>query len=473
MNIFVLSTFCFGFSALLLGFMIYMKRRDKLGKLWFIYSSVISLWATGYAFQINNAVDFHRGLWASRFADAAAVFIPFCWLRFIYEFLGMPANKKLFRPLLWISVAIFLTFPTPFFIPTLKKKSHIGFDHFVTAGPMFHLFTAIFVVAVLYGFYLTFKAYFRPDLSLERRNQIRIFFLASSLGFFGGSMAFLPVYNINLPVGFGTLVLPFFPFLMAFAMTRYRLLDVDEVIKVAHREKLAAIGTLAASINHEIRNPLYVIQGLAGSFLENVKDNIYPDSNTALERANEIFRKTENQATRAMDIMKRFAIFVKQSVNQEAQMESVNLSAVMDDILPLVNHELRMDKIELVRNIPESISPIRADRRHVEEILFNLIVNACQAMKAQETGARIEIGAEQHNGTVKVKVEDNGPGIPAGRLSKIFEPFYTTKEEGTGLGLYITKQLVERNKGKILVKSELWKGTAFTLEFKRACEKEG
>ena len=166
-----------------------------------------------------------------------------------------------------------------------------------------------------------------------------------------------------------------------------------------------------------------------------------------------------------MDIMKRFAMFAKQSVSQEPTLDRVDLANVMEDIHPLISYEFKLDKIELIKNIPANISPLYVDRRHIEEILFNLIVNACQAMKTREIGGRIEISAAQHNGTVKIKVEDNGPGIPADRLSKIFEPFYTTKEEGTGLGLYVTKQLVERNKGKISVKSEIGKGTIFSLEF--------
>ena len=75
--------------------------------------------------------------------------------------------------------------------------------------------------------------------------------------------------------------------------------------------------------------------------------------------------------------------------------------------------------------------------------------------------------SEQEDGRISILVKDNGPGIPSDRIKQIFEPFYTTKEEGTGLGLYITKQLVEKNGGKISVKSKIGEGTKFVLEFKR------
>ena len=111
-------------------------------------------------------------------------------------------------------------------------------------------------------------------------------------------------------------------------------------------------------------------------------------------------------------------------------------------------------------------SSVMVNRRHMEEILFNLMINACHAMG--EHGGEIRIKAEKVNGSISVDVEDNGPGISKENILRIFEPFYSTKcEKGSGLGLYITKQLVERNGGKITVKSKLGQGTTFRLEFKR------
>ena len=129
-----------------------------------------------------------------------------------------------------------------------------------------------------------------------------------------------------------------------------------------------------------------------------------------------------------------------------------------------------LEKIEFAQNIPTDLPPLKVDRRHLEEILFNLIVNACQALKAvpRDTAkSKIEISAAQQNGHINIAISDNGPGIPSDRLKKIFEPFFTTKEEGTGLGLYIVKQLVEKNSGKIFVQSECGKGTVFSLKFIR------
>ena len=163
-----------------------------------------------------------------------------------------------------------------------------------------------------------------------------------------------------------------------------------------------------------------------------------------------------------MEIMKRFAMFAKQGVKEETQLAEISLSETFEGVLPLIRHELELDKIQLVKKVPNDLPRIRADRRQIEEIFFNLIVNACQAMK---DGGKLTVQAEQRNGSVQVEIQDDGPGIPSEQISKIFEPFYTTKESGTGLGLYVTKQLVERNGGHIFLQSKLNQGTNFILKF--------
>lgn len=466
MNIFIMSVLCFSFCLILLGFMVYLKRQDNLGKAWLIYSLFCGFWAMGYTFQINNQVDYQKALYASRFADAMALWVPLAWLHLVYEFLDRKMGRKLLVAIGGITFAIFLTTPTELFISGMKNKSHIGFDHFVVAGPSFHIFTALFVSVVFYGFILLLQDYLNSNVSAAKRRQILYFLFATAIGFLGASPAFLPVYDIDLPINYSTLLMPFFPFAMVFAITRYRLMDIDQMAHAAHREKLVAIGTLATSINHEIRNPLYVIQGLAGSFLANREEGIYRDNEVTVEKASEILTKVAEHSTRAMEIMKGFARFAKQTSNEIIETKIVKLDEILDGIQPLLARELEMSNIELVKSIPINFPSIQADPRQIEEILFNLVVNACQAIKAGSAAhGKILIHGSQNNGCIRLAIEDNGPGIAERQLSQIFEPFYTTKEEGTGLGLYITKQLVERNGGKIKVNSKLGQGTTFSLEF--------
>ena len=149
------------------------------------------------------------------------------------------------------------------------------------------------------------------------------------------------------------------------------------------------------------------------------------------------------------------------------QIEEVDLGGVLEDVFLLMRHELELDKIKILQDIPKDLPPVKVDRRHFEEILFNLMMNACQAIKAQEIEGEIAISAVQQNGHVNILIRDNGPGIPSDKINQIFEPFYTTKDDGTGLGLYVTKQLVEKSNGKISVKSKFPSGVEFSLRFPR------
>ena len=109
------------------------------------------------------------------------------------------------------------------------------------------------------------------------------------------------------------------------------------------------------------------------------------------------------------------------------------------------------------------------NKKQLQEVFFNLIRNAAQAMGEK---GKITITAASDDHRTRVEIEDTGPGIPPDKLEQIFNPFYTTKEpgKGTGLGLFIVRQIVERNHGKISVKSKVGEGTTFTLEFPAAAK---
>mgnify|MGYP000956195374 CR=1 FL=1 len=477
MTIYVISVLFFGFGFIFLGLLIYFKRRDSLGKYWLLYSLACGFWGIGYSYQINNYEDYRTALMVSRIADSAATLIPVFWLRFLWEYLQLKPRPKLFAVLYSICGVVLLTAPTPFFIDKLIDKSHIGFAHFVHGGPTFDLMTAYFVLVIALGFYLIFKNLFRKNLSESFKKQTQYLAFTSVIGFFAGGTAFLPCYDIDFPIKYTTLFLPFYPILMFFAVSRYRFLDADEMAQAAHRDKLASIGILATSINHEVKNPLFIISGLAEGYLSKVKEGLLSDPKERLARAEEIFAKTVEQSSRASEIIKRFAMFAKEGVKDEMKPEMLSLGQVLDDVLPLVRHELELTKIELVHDIPADLPPVTVDRHHLTQILFNLIINACQAMssppsfpppvkRGEAGGGRLTIRAESTAEGVQISISDTGPGMSEEQLREIFQPFRTTKAEGTGLGLYITKLLVEKNGGRISVESKPGRGTKFVVEFR-------
>lgn len=458
MNILNLSALFFAFCTLIIGFLVYFKRQDEVGKRWLFFSFTASIWGFFYSLWAGNFFDEKTSHLWMKLSHTGSAYIPIVWVDFIFTFLGVRGQKKAFLRSLYL-FSIFLSFAvwTPYFWKPFVACP--PFKYYPQPGPVYHLFTGLFFGTVGYGFIEAIRAY--QTWSGERRRELKYLILATGIGFFGGSLTFLPVYGLCFPQ-YNLLMMPFYPFLMAYAITRHHVLEFEEIAQAAQRDKLAAIGTLAASINHEIRNPLYVIKGFAESYLENLKQGIYANEKEAIQKSTQILSKTIEQAERAMEIMKRFSSFAKQGSREGIQLEAVDIGEAFDGILPLIRYELELDKIQLVRELPETLSAIRVDRRNVEEIFFNLVLNACQAMK---DGGRLTIRAEQHNGMVQIEIQDQGPGIPSDKVSKIFEPFYTTKASGTGLGLYVTKRLVERNRGKISVESELNKGTRFTLRF--------
>ena len=234
--------------------------------------------------------------------------------------------------------------------------------------------------------------------------------------------------------------------------------------EAAQREKMAVIGTLSAGINHEICNPLGIARGQCEAFILNIKDGLYKNKTPQelFEKAQQIMEKVIHETDRATAITKRLSSFAKPSKGIIS--DDVSIKDEIDEVLALVGYELKLDKIDIIKDIDENLPLIAADKKQLQEVFFNLIRNAAQAI---EEKGKVTIRARKEDDKVIVDIEDTGQGIPEDKLAEIFNPFYTTKEpgKGTGLGLFIVRQVVERNKGRISVKSKVNEGTTFTLEF--------
>ena len=131
---------------------------------------------------------------------------------------------------------------------------------------------------------------------------------------------------------------------------------------------------------------------------------------------------------------------------------------------------MKLEKIEFQKNIQKDIPDLLVDKKQFQEILFNLMRNAGQAIGEK---GRIAVTAKEENGTVIIDVQDNGSGIPEDKVKQLFNPFFTTKDpgKGTGLGLFIVRQVVEKNGGRIHLKeTKVGEGTTFRLEFPAAAK---
>ena len=245
----------------------------------------------------------------------------------------------------------------------------------------------------------------------------------------------------------------------------------DELAKTqaeaAQKEKLAVIGTLSAGINHEICNPLGIVKSQSEAFLLDLEDGLLKGKSQEeiMERVATILRGSLKQIDRATAITQKLSSFAKPI--KQPTTEPVSVEHEVDEVLTLVGHDLKLERIEVTKEFPADVPPIIVDRRQLQEVLFNLIRNAAQVIKPP---GRISVRARQQDGQVRIEIEDTGSGIPPDKLGKIYDPFFTTKEpgKGTGLGLFIVRQIIERNRGRISVESTVGKGTTFFLDFPSA-----
>ena len=227
--------------------------------------------------------------------------------------------------------------------------------------------------------------------------------------------------------------------------------------QMEYSNKMASIGRMAASVAHEINNPLAIINEKAGL----VKDIFtikkqYADDPKLYSQLDSIL----NSVKRAGKITKRLLTFAR---NLEATIEPVHLGETIDEVLSFLNKEAEYRSIGIQVDVPADIPIIESDRGKLEQIFLNIINNAFAAMC---DGGHLSIqvnraGAE----AVAVKIRDDGCGIPKEDLQRIFEPFFSTKtsQGGTGLGLSITYNLTHEIGGKINVDSDIGKGTCFTI----------
>ena len=234
--------------------------------------------------------------------------------------------------------------------------------------------------------------------------------------------------------------------------------------EAAQKEKLAVIGTLSAGINHEIRNPLGIVKTQCEGFLLDWQDGLLKDKpwTEISARCLSIMRSAIYHIDRATSITQKLSNFAKPI--QEPDVRPVQVADEINEVLSLIGYDLTLEKIDVEKQMSPGLPLIVVDRRQIQEVLFNLIRNAAQAIKPPGT---ITIVATHGQDEVQIAIRDTGSGIASDHLQKIYDPFFTTKApgQGTGLGLFIVRQLVERNRGRIVAKSALGEGTTFSLTF--------
>jgi len=230
----------------------------------------------------------------------------------------------------------------------------------------------------------------------------------------------------------------------------------DRMLQV---EKMASIGKLAAVVAHEINNPMAGILTYTKLLRKWVERGGWDDARRAEVRSSLDLIETESR--RCGEIVRNLLTFSRAA---PMNLEWSDLNAVLDRCVRLVRHQLKLANIELELQLASELPVVHCDAAQVEQVLLALVMNAIEAMPR---GGRLQISSRlaEDADWVELEVRDDGVGIPADVMPQLFEPFFSTKERGhsVGLGLAISKGIVERHGGKISIASEAGRGTSVTF----------
>ena len=226
--------------------------------------------------------------------------------------------------------------------------------------------------------------------------------------------------------------------------------------ELAHAARIATLGELTASIAHEVNQPLGAVVANGHAALRWLNR---PVANTA--EAELALRRMIDEATRASDIISHIRKMAKNSASERTVF---CINSVVGEALEITGRQLRSHGANLVTSLSAIPADVSADRIQIQQVIINLLVNAAQAMSEVESGERsITVRSARQEDLVEIEVSDTGPGIEPSKAEQLFNAFYTTKAAGMGMGLSISKTIVEAHGGKITARSREGGGAVFTF----------
>jgi two-component system NtrC family sensor kinase len=228
--------------------------------------------------------------------------------------------------------------------------------------------------------------------------------------------------------------------------------DVTDRMKLQKQlrevEQLTGIGHMAANVAHEIRNPLIAVGGFARQLHEQLTED---------DPRREYTQVILEEVTRLEQILREQLTLERHLV---PVMGPVDVNQILKDVRKLLSHGILSSHIQVVGNLAEGIPITMGDANQLKQAFLNVTSNAIQSMPQ---GGTLTIGTSQKGERIIVRITDTGPGIPADHLDKLFVPFFTTRKTGSGLGLAVTKRIVDNHGGEIGVESEVGEGTTFEI----------
>lgn len=223
--------------------------------------------------------------------------------------------------------------------------------------------------------------------------------------------------------------------------------------RLREQERLAAMGRMANAISHELKNIFSEIQTSAYYLKTKISKNFPALSNS--------FQDIENSVIGANDVLKNI---LRYNYPRKLVLSQTNINSIVEDVLGSLNLSkiFKDNNIEITKDLDSSVPAVKLDALQIKEVISNLVTNAAQAMPE---GGRLSVVTKKYPAAIKLEVTDTGTGISAQALENLFTPFFTTKGRGLGLGLCISKEIIEAHQGSIEVKTEIKRGSTFIVSF--------
>lgn len=495
--------------------------RNPLNLIWGIFCLAVLFWGMGAYFIGISTNGFEAVLWW-RIAYIGVIFIPVLFLHFVLSFLRI--RSPIHIGFFYVATLGFLG--ANLFSHSFIAKTQLVFGelHYMVPTPLYNIFLGWFAFAVLFAHVLIWNQI--RTAQGGRKQQIIFFFLGSFVGFLGGGFSFLPVYDIAI-YPYPNIAVALFPIIMGYAIIRHKLFDIRVVLAesltiilwiilgfrfiislgehdapingvtlaivlvlgtylirsimrdVAQREQLQALSDDLKTANtklteldklksqflsfasHQLRTPLTTIKWHAQLLLEGTGGELP-------EKAKETIFKMEDSANKLVELVNEFLNLRKlEEGKMEYAFETIDINKLVAEIVE------SLQQIAIHKNLTLTFtglpSPILCslDRQKFSQVIQNLVDNSLKYTDTGSVHVSIELTANKH---ARILVADTGHGIDAAIIDKLFEQFMRDKAdavkiEGTGLGLYIAKQIVEAHKGKVWATSPgLKKGSTFIVE---------
>lgn len=236
------------------------------------------------------------------------------------------------------------------------------------------------------------------------------------------------------------------------------MLDISKAKELEHmvrlQDKMASLGRVAAGIAHEIRNPLSGIN----MYLSALENKIATGEGPELEA---IVGKIQAASSKIENVIKRVLDFSRPSA---PKVSLLNLNQVVKNVMELSEVTLRKGGVSLEVSLAQDLPPVQADAQLLEQVVLNLVTNAVQALGEVKGDKRIVLATSMERGRIIIRVADNGPGVPPQIRDRIFDPFFTGRRDGFGIGLSLCHRIVSDHGGKLWVDASQWGGAEFHME---------